>query len=331
MTQGTGVLVFDELDNVSFVHDFFMEYYASLEIFKQERHLESKLIEKFTDFNWQNTAIFYAGKTKDMPAFLEKLVSRSKEYVHLNDCIIACSGLGYILQALWLTNSQIRKEGIKEALNLIVKADEKVKDLSAQKHPFFNDIKEPDIAMMNLVWFFHHFSSITLKDSLELAFNELYSNLRNNDQTYFKSDNNTILYKLFCIALVLSSNKINIDKNLEKLFEERQLLSDPLFIMLFDIGIDIVNPKNSPKLKLDNKIANKKRKYYHGIKYYIENTADNLRLTTWENIRPYRKVELYTEGKTDAEIIEHAFKVLTDNNDPYWNIRACNNLKKGSA
>lgn len=331
LTQGTGVLIFDELENVTFVHDFFMEYYASLEIFKQERKLESTLIDRFTDFNWQNTAIFYAGRTKDMPDFLNNLIQKAKTYSNLNDCLIGSSGIGYILQALWLTNSQIRKNGIIEALNLIIMADQKVKELSAQKHPFFTDIKEPDIAMMNLVWFFHHFSSTTLKDSLILAFGDLYNKLTKNENTFFKSDNITILYQLFCIALVLSSNKININSNLEKLFEEKAILNNPLFLMLFDVGIDIVNPQNSTKLKVENKVDSKRRKYYYGVKYYIENTANDLRLTSWDNIRPYKQVEVFTEGKTDAELIDHAFKVLTNKDEPYWNIRACNNLKKGSA
>ncbi|NOR44955.1 MAG: hypothetical protein GQ534_05155, partial [Candidatus Delongbacteria bacterium] len=34
-------------------------------------------------------------------------------------------------------------------------------------------------------------------------------------------------------------------------------------------------------------------------------------------------VEIFTEGKTDAEIISHAFKVITDDETPYWSIQSC--------
>ncbi|MFB9862280.1 NACHT domain-containing protein [Rufibacter immobilis] len=320
LTQGTGVLFIDDDEKVSFKHDYFMEYYASLEIFKQRRELEEELIKNFTQFNWQNTAIFYTGRTRDMAPFLERLISRVKEYNSLKDCLVASSGLGYILQSLWLTDSNLRKEGVIEALNLLVKADLKVKELAAAKFPFFINIKDPDIALMNFFWFFNHFNSKTLQDSLVLAFDKVYNELQVPSST---ADQTTLLYQLFCISATLSSDRISNNSKLNVLFENENVLAKPLFIMLFDVGLDIIEPSNKEELKEKYKIKNRVKKYIEGIRFYIDNPSEKLRLTSLENIRPIKNVELFTEGKTDAEIISHAFKVLTDDKEPYWNIQSC--------
>lgn len=49
----------------------FLEYYASREIFLSEKRTlyEEEIIEKFIEYNWQNVAIFYTGRTKDMENF----------------------------------------------------------------------------------------------------------------------------------------------------------------------------------------------------------------------------------------------------------------------
>jgi hypothetical protein len=89
LTDGTGVLYIDENGYVAFKHDHFMEYYASVEIFDHYRGThEEILIDKFNNFNWQNTAIFYAGRTKDMPGFISDLISHVKSYQLLNDCLL---------------------------------------------------------------------------------------------------------------------------------------------------------------------------------------------------------------------------------------------------
>lgn len=330
MTQGTGILYINENNLIDFKHDYFMEYYASLEIFKQQRGLEDKLIENFTEFNWQNTAIFYSGRTKDMPEFLEKIIVRSNKYVDLKDCLIASSGLGSILQSLWLTDSRIRKDGIITALELLLKAAEKIKSFSAAGVHFFKGIRELDIALMNLSWFFMHFNSITLKDSLGLAFDELYSKLELNKKTIFQNDNMTLLYQLFCISATLSSDRLNKQSNINILFDKEQILTIPLFVILFDAGLDIINPYNIDEMKSNFNIKRRIKKYLDGIQFYINNTSDDLRLTTLDNISPIKNVEIYTEGKTDAEIIQHAHTVLTNSADCYWKITAASKSSTSS-
>ena len=44
----------------------------------------------------------------------------------------------------------------------------------------------------------------------------------------------------------------------------------------------------------------------------------------------YKRVKLITEGKTDSEIIEHAYKILSFNNMPYWSINSAGNGTGGA-
>lgn len=311
LTDGTGILFIDSNNFISFKHDHFMEYYASIEIFNHYRsELEDTIIDKFTEFNWQNTAIFYTGRTKDMAKFLEKLIERTKKYSLLNECLIAISGLGYILQSLWMTDSHIRKNGVLEALRLLIKADGEVKKLSSSKFPFFGDIRDPDIAIMNLFWFFKHFNSITLKDSLILAFEDLHTMYKQSKDTVFLTDRYTMLYQLFCVAATLNSGRSSISDKLLVLFDENGILNIPLFVLLFDSGIEVLESENKQKLKHEYDLKNRVKKHIKGIKFYLENPSEDLRYTTLEMISSSKKVEIYTEGKTDASIIQHAFSVL---------------------
>jgi energy-coupling factor transporter ATP-binding protein EcfA2 len=74
--ESSGILRMEEEQDVNFSHRSFLEYYASLEIFKHKRELESDLVENFLDLSWQNVALFYGGQSKDMPKFLHEILYR---------------------------------------------------------------------------------------------------------------------------------------------------------------------------------------------------------------------------------------------------------------
>lgn len=78
IVKHTGILFLKDGKYVQFTHASYMEYYAAVEIFKFDRKLEQSYIENFYDPNWQNSAIFYAGKSKDMPDFLQKVLNKVK-------------------------------------------------------------------------------------------------------------------------------------------------------------------------------------------------------------------------------------------------------------
>lgn len=322
LTEGTGVLYKDENERIDFKHDYFMEYYASREIFNQRRDLEPMLIENFTKFSWQNTAIFYTGRTKDMPAFLEDLIARVAKYTDLKDELIATSGMGYILQSLWLTDSKIRKDGVISALELLIKADQDVKRLSSTVS-VFNGIRDIDVALLNFFWFFSHFNSKTLEDTLKLAFHKLSSDLDKIHDTSKSTDITNLHYKLFCIGATLTSDRFEKNDKLDLLFARKDVLSNPMFVLLFDSGLDIIDPNNKDEVKDRFKLKSKLIRMQKGIRYYLDNSVDVTRFTSLETIRPIKKVEIFTEGKTDAIYIMHAFKVLTNNSEPYWNIESC--------
>lgn len=332
LTDGTGVLYIDENDYVSFKHDHFMEYYASLEIFDHHRTTHERiLIDRFNDFNWQNTAIFYAGRTKDMPNFISDLISHVKSYQLLSDCLLGVSGMGYILQSLWMTDSIIRKEGVKTALDLLIKADVEVKKLAASKFPFFQKIKNPDIAVINLVWFYKHFNSIALKDSLNLAFNDIHKELCNVKTSQFKNDQTTILFKLFCIAATLDTGRNAEPTKLETLFDEDSILTIPLFVLLFDAGLEVLETENRKSLKESFQLKSRIKKYINGIKFYLDTPAEDLRFTSLDSISPLKNVEIFTEGKSDAMILNHAFSILTKNKESYWKVSSCETSMKSNS
>jgi len=332
LTDGTGVLYIDENNFVAFKHDHFMEYYASIEIFDHHRISHEKtLINRFNDFNWQNTAIFYAGRTKDMPDFIVKLIEHIKSYQLLNDCLLGVSGMGYILQSLWMTDSNIRKEGVKAALELIIKGDLEIKKLAASKFPFFHKVKNPDIAIMNLVWFYKHFNSIALKDPLNLAFEDIHMELAEVKSSQFKSDSTTLLYKLFCIAATLDTGRNAEPEKLEVLFNEDNLLTIPLFVLLFDAGLEVLETENRKVLKENFKLKSRIKKYIKGIKFYLDTSSENLRFTSLDAISPSKNVELFTEGKSDALIINHAFSILTKNKESTWKVSSCETSLKSKS
>jgi DNA polymerase III delta prime subunit len=329
LIQGTGVLYIDDNNMVNFKHNFFMEYYASREIFNHQRRLEAELINRFTDFNWQNTAIFYAGRTKDMPEFLTDIINKIQEYDNIVDCLVSMSGMGYLLQALWLTDANIRKDGIKEALNANLKALEQMKKVAAEKGNFFSGVQYPTLALVNTIFFFKDFNSVTLKDPLILAFDELY-------QQYIQAKNNndrhktTILFQLFNISLALYSDRINVKDRLLDIMTD-EIVNEPIILMLFDKSMDIIDGFHKAKKIKDEINFNKYvRKHIASLNYYVETPAEQLRLTSFDNIGAIKDIEIYTEGKTDPLIIERAYEILTDGSIPYWSIRSCGNSGLGS-
>jgi len=335
LTDGTGILYVDENDFITYKHDQFMEYYASKEIFNYRRaELEDKLVEKFIDFNWQNTGVFYAGRTKDMPYFLEKVITRVDSYSKLNEYLLAISGLGYLLQSLWLTDSKIRKVGIKKALDLLLLADSKVKELAANKFPYFSEMREYQIAIYHLSWFFKHFNSITLRDPLNLAFSDIQSRLPSNSDLSSEQDKIGYLYQLFCIAATTNSGMIDDDTLINELFDNQGVLTIPLFLILFDYGLSVLEATNRKELNESTKLKNRYKRYNEAIRFYIDTPAEKLRLSGATAIRIPKDIEIFTEGMTDAQIIQHAHSVLHDFEEPKWNISACETklgIKSGGA
>lgn len=319
----TGILTLKNNKFVQFSHDSFMEYYAAIEIFKHRRDFEKDLVSNFFNHNWQNSAIFYAGKSKDLPGFLNEIILKLKSAGHIQDFFSGVMGTGYILQALYQTDNQIRKEAILEALNLNIQAHEVFMKLSSDNNVLFKNYKLPILWLMNMFYFYENFNSITLKDALQLSFDEL-------NELYKNSKGDTTLgYKTLKVGMTMNSNRINVTQPLEELIDNSQILKDPILTLLLDFSLDIFQGNNYKELKKE--VRKEFKKLREPIKQLTELPASRLRFGLMDKIKSSKKVKIITEGKTDAEILEHAYMTLTKGSVPYWQINTAGNSDSGGA
>jgi hypothetical protein len=147
LIDNTGVLILKENKWVQFSHDSYMEYYGAVEIFKHQREKEVLLVNNFFESNWQNAAVFYAGKSKDLPLFLNKLIEKFKNANQLNQYFSGVLGCGYVLQALYQTDNQLRKEAVLEALDMNSKATDVIIKLAGDDMVLFKNYSIPIIQL----------------------------------------------------------------------------------------------------------------------------------------------------------------------------------------
>lgn len=318
----TGILYLKEKRYVCFNHNSFMEYYASIEIFKHKRVEETKYVDNFLDVNWQNSAIFYAGFSKDMPDFLRSINSKLQEKIEYNNLFSAIGGAGYLIQALYQTDNQIRKETVKISLENNLKIIELFLIMVGQDSSLFKQFKLPIIWLMNVVYFHENFNSVTLKEPLQIVFDELFDELTNSQKI-----STNLGYKALCIALVLNSKRLGETVPLEKLIYESDFLEDSILTIISDYSITVLNEGHLDKLKLE--IRNSLNKVKSPLKYLLETPANKLKFTDYDVLFSEKKVTLLTEGKTDAKIIEHAYIVLNDGAFPEWKIKIGSSKETG--
>ncbi len=322
LVNNTGIVYLKNNTYVSFNHDSFMEYYASVEIFKHQRHEQESYVNNFFDINWQNSAVFYAGHSKDMPDFLESINKKLDESNTLNDYFSGISGAGYILQALFQTNNTLRKETIDIALELNIRALELFIKLSSDDKMLFKSFKLPIIWLINLMYFFENFNSGTLREPLKLSFSTVV-------KKYTEDTGKTTQgYKALTLALTLHSNRINELEELDQLIFKTPLLEDNVLTIISEISINMISNGSMNEIKKEIKKEFKKIKT--PLKYLLETPASKLRFSDYDIISSSKRIKIVTEGKSDAEIVEHAFIVLTGGELPYWKIKPAGNESGGS-
>jgi hypothetical protein len=281
------------------------------------------LVDNFFENSWQNAAVFYAGKSKDMPKFLGKIIDVLKSAKHINQYFAGVLGCGYLLQALYQTDNRLRKDAVIEALNLNSAANDTLAKLASDEVvPFFKNYNLPILQLMGLMYFYETFNSITIKEALKLAFEDIFNN-------YKQSKNYSDGYKAIGLALTLDSKRINESSALETLVEDETVLKDSLLYTLLDFSFGCFGTDKYKKIK-----DGIRRDYYPKIKDTIKDIvslpAHKLRFTNLET-RTYSNIKIIVEGKTDAEILEHAFFVLTNGTLPYWNVIPAGNFDSGGA
>lgn len=333
--ENTGILVLQDGKFVKFLHESYMEYYASRELFIYQRERENELIDNFLDISWQYTSIFYAGRSKQMESFLKKIINHCNKTCHsAQQFLSSIHGLGYLLQSLYLTSDNIRKEAVMDCLSYSLEILDWMKKSGADDKYFFKRLNLPIAVMINSMFFIENFNSITLKGPLIKAFEQLLPTLESTDEKGVMKVDPNVGYKLFTIALTLASPRIGNTLQMERLLET-SILNDPLFEKLLDFGVTVAKSKElyaiKEKLKSPSRDLKNPNLSYNkqAIDIFLSTPVGRLRFSQYDRIRTERKYLLLTEGKTDAQIIEHAFTILT-NKLPYWEVRPVNDENGGA-
>ncbi len=325
LIQNTGILFLKDGDKVQFTHDSYMEYYAALEIFKHRRDFEGKLIENFYDPNWQNAAVFYAGESKDMPGFLGKIREKMAETENISDSMAGILGSGYLLQALYQTDNALRRDVIMEALRLSLHNLHLFKMMAGDDVKLFENYKLPILTLINFVYFYESFNSITLAEPLRMSFRDKYKEFEEKGKVDM-----SIGFNLMELAFTLDSKRIRDQKALEKLLDTPEVLRDPNLNILANISLDMLGKDRYKEFK--NEIGKASRSLAGVQKKLIETPMAKLRFSPLDTIQRPAKVKLLVEGKTDALILEWVYMTLTDGKMPYWSInKAGKNEEIGSA
>jgi len=313
LIHNTGILFLKDGTKVQFTHDSYMEYYAALEIFKHRRDLEDCLVENFYDPNWQNVAVFYAGESKDMPDFLKKIRDKMAATVNITDSMAGIFGSGYLLQALYQTDNVLRKDVIVEALRLSLHNLYMFEMMAADDVKLFQNYKLPILTLMNFVYFYESFNSITLAEPLRMSFQEKYQEFLDTGKVDMGTG-----YNLIELAFTLDSKRIRDQKALQKVIDTPELLRDPNLNILASISVDMLGKDRYKEfkgeiLKVGKSLTEIQRKL-------VEQPMAKLRFSPLDTIQKASKVKLLVEGKTDAMVLEYAYMSLTDGSVPYWSI-----------
>lgn len=319
----SGMLVVKNAKYIQFSHGSFMEFYAAQEIFKHQRGLESQLVINFFEPSWQNAAVFYGGKSKDMPTFLQEITKKLNEATLFEEQVSGVMGIGYLLQALFQTDNKLRRDAILAALRLNLEVGEFFKKLSSDNFTFFDRLPMPVLQVINVFLFFENFNSGTLREALLLAFEDVYNEYKSN------KDNYSAGYQALLLSITLHSERIGNSDPIKKLLWETEITSNAVLCNLADLSLDFFDSaEDMTELK---KLTEKAlRQLKPEVKDMLRGTAARLRFTSLDIIKPDRAVLLLTEGKTDAIILEHAYITLTKGRQPYWQIHPCGNESGGA-
>lgn len=333
IVKHTGILFLKDGKYVQFTHASYMEYYAAVEIFKFDRELEKSYIDNFYDPNWQNSSIFYAGKSKDMPKFLQNILDKVKNGRHFYDYMAGIMGCGYLIQALYLTDNKIRKDVVIECLRQSLLSLDAIKILAIENKMLYKDYKLPLVQIINFIYFYEVFNSITLLQPMKMAFDELYERMNKlveNGDKRALTEASGIAYNLVELAFTMDSKRVGSQKELETVISSDFILKDPSLLLLTDFSMALLGKTKYEGFRKE--LQKNVSTLAPAIRQIIDQPIQKLRFTSLDTVNAQRKIKLLVEGKTDAEIMSHAFSVLTGGFMPYWSIQQSGRKKDtGSA
>lgn len=330
LLHNTGILYIKEHKWVCFSHDSYMEYYTAVEIFNFHRNQEKVLVDNFFDVMWQNVAIFYAGMTKDMEGFAKEINNKLMTASKIMELISGVQGAGYLLQALYQTNNNIRKDVVLTSLEMVLETNQFFKKMTTVNSTMLKNYSMPIVQIINFLHFYEMFNSLTLKAPLQMAFKELTEELDNLISKGNLQRLPAVGYKLMELGFTLDSTRINDNSGIDYIINKSELLRDPNLNMLANLCVDFLGKSKYKDLKTE--VKREAEKMIPVLRKITGDPTGKIRFSVLDTIQPERKVRIFVEGKTDAEILEHAYMVLTGGKAPYWNIKmATKNGTTGSA
>ncbi len=237
--DNSGLLYIDDNKYVGFKQQAFIEFLASVEIYhvKRDTHYQ-KLIENFNDITWQNTAIFYAGHSKELVSMIDDIINNAPNK-NIRDYFVNSGGMGYLAQALYQTSPKDRSKLVSKSLDNLIKSYHIIRQSSKEENNPFYKISLPLLATILSYWFSENFKSITLIKTLKLTFSK---NLLNEDS--FENE-----FKLLMIASTLMNPYIGDEEGFEILIERKGFMNNPILPLVADMIIEMgnINKKDLPQ------------------------------------------------------------------------------------
>jgi hypothetical protein len=246
---------------VGFKQQAFIEFFASLEIYHHSRDTYyQKLLTNFNDVSWQNTAIFYAGHSKELTGMIDDVIKFSPAE-DLKDWFVVSGGMGYLSQALYQTKPEERKKLVYKAIEYLQRSIGELKLQSKDIESFYYEMPLPLILTIVNYWFVNNFKSITLKSTLNISFDELSKTFLDNSEPEF--DNN---FKMLMIASALMNPNIADEVAIESLIERNSFMNHPVLPLIADLAI---NMRELGKHKAENSLKEKLQKQVEKKRHYI--------------------------------------------------------------
>ena len=210
-------------------------------------------------------------------------------------------------------NTAVFYAGESKALRLSLHNLHMFEMMAADDVKLFQNYKLPILTLMNFVYFYESFNSITLAEPLRMSFREKYQEFLNTGKVDMGTG-----YNLIELAFTLDSKRIRDQKALQKVIDTPELLRDPNLNILATISVDMLGKDRYKEfkgeiLKVGKSLTEIQRKL-------VEQPMAKLRFSPLDTIQKVSKVKLLVEGKTDAMVLEYAYMSLTDGNVPYWSI-----------
>ena len=168
---------------------------------------------------------------------------------------------------------------------------------------------------------------------MKMAFEELYVRMKkllDSGDERALCEASGIAYNLIELAFTMDSKRVGSQKELEIIINSDFILKDPSLLLLADFSMELLGKTKYEGFRKE--LQKSVSTLAPAIKQIIEYPIQKLRFTPLDTINAQRRIKLLVEGKTDAEIMSHAFFVLTGGFMPYWSIQQSGRKKDtGSA